>query len=46
MIYENFKWNSELTEEFYRVVLDNYEFINDVDEAMIMFIKLKLDERR
>ena len=46
MIYEHFKWNPELTEEFSKVVLDNYEFIDNIEEAIMMFIKSKVYARK
>ena len=42
MIYKNFKWNPELTEEFSKMVLDNYELIDDIEQAIMMFIKSKV----
>lgn len=46
MIYENFKWTPELTEEFSKIVLDNYEFIDNIEQAIMMFIKSKVYARK
>ena len=41
MLYENFVWTSELTQEFNKVILDNYHCIDDVDVATLEFVKSK-----
>ena len=46
MIYKNFKWNPELTEEFSKMVLDNYELIDNIEQAIMMFIKSKVYARK
>ena len=42
MLYENFVWTSELTQEFNKVILDNYHCIDDVDVATLEFVKSKI----
>ena len=42
MIYEHFKWTPELTEEFSKIVLDNYELIDNIEQQIMMFIKSKV----
>jgi hypothetical protein len=46
MIYEHFKWTPELKEEFSKTVLDNYELIDDIEQAIMMFIKSKVYARK
>jgi hypothetical protein len=46
MIYKNFKWTPELKEEFSKTVLDNYEFIDNIEQAIMMFIKSKVYARK
>jgi hypothetical protein len=46
MIYEHFKWTPELTEEFSKIVLDNYELIDNIEQEIMMFIKSKVYERK
>jgi hypothetical protein len=46
MIYEHFKWTPELTEEFSKIVLDNYELIDNIEQEIMMFIKSKVYARR
>ena len=42
MLYENFVWTSELTQEFNKVILDNYHYIDDIDTATFEFVKSKI----
>ena len=42
MLYENFVWTSELTQEFNKVILDNYHCIDDIDVATLEFVKSKI----
>ena len=46
MLYENFLWTSELTQEFNKVILDNYHCIDDIDVATFEFIKSKIKNGR
>ena len=46
MIYEHFKWTPELKEEFSKTVLDNYELIDDIEQAIMIFIKSKVYARK
>jgi hypothetical protein len=46
MIYEHFKWTPELREEFSKIVLDNYELIDNIEQEIMMFIKSKVYERK
>ena len=46
MIYKNFKWTPELKEEFSKTVLDNYELIGNIEQAIMMFIKSKVYARK
>ena len=46
MLYENFVWTSELTQEFNKVILDNYHCIDDIDVATFEFIKSKIKNGR
>jgi len=42
MLYENFVWTTEITQEFNRVILDNYHCIDDIDSATLDFVKSKI----
>jgi hypothetical protein len=42
MLYENFVWTPELTQEFNKVILDNYHCIDDIDVATLEFVKSKI----
>jgi hypothetical protein len=42
MLYENFVWTPELTQEFNKVILDNYHYIDDIDVATFEFVKSKI----
>ena len=46
MLYENFVWTKELTQEFNKVILDNYHCIDDIDVATFEFIKSKIKNGR
>ena len=46
MIYKHFKWTPELKEEFSKTVLDNYELIDNIEQAIMMFIKSKVYARK
>ena len=46
MIYEHFKWTPELKEKFSKTVLDNYELIDDIEQAIMIFIKSKVYARK
>jgi len=37
-----FVWTTELSEEFYKVVLDNYHCIDDIEKETENFIKKKI----
>ena len=42
MLYENFVWTPELTQEFNKVILDNYHYVDDIDVATFEFVKSKI----
>lgn len=42
MIYDNFVWTPELRKEFFKIVLDNYHCIDNIEEASINFVKEKM----
>jgi len=44
MLYENFVWTKELTQEFNKVILDNYHCIDDIDIATFEFVKSKINK--
>ena len=46
MLYENFVWTPELTQEFNKVILDNYHYVDDIDVATFEFVKSKIKNGR